>query len=227
MASRNWPPDNFWPIAYDAERSNTPGTPSTWPPKRRRWRTDGAVNMSSQTPKRNEPHKKHQTNTQDPLQSTMDGTPSTDTGPDTEARHEGLEFAAREATEATAPRTGRTSARVPGHGHGFLALMALMLPSAAAAESASSSSTAGMRWPLMLVALGAAFLCGLWVARCRYLPQIASLERSVREAVSIRDQAVASMEVHHNRCYETQAANRELRGVQSLMQEELDHSSPT
>ena len=84
-----------------------------------------------------------------------------------------------------------------------------------------SRKSGAMWWLLTLVAVCAAFLCGIWVARCCYLPHIASLERSAMEAMSIRDQAVASMEVHHNRCYETQAANRELRGAQSLMQEEL------
>ena len=60
---------------------------------------------------------------------------------------------------------------------------------AAAAKLAGNLSckSGEMWWLLTLVAACAAFLCGIWVARCRYLPHIASLERSTMEAMSIRD----------------------------------------
>ena len=54
-----------------------------------------------------------------------------------------------------------------------------------------------------------------------YLNKIQNLERSVMEALSIRDQALASMDTRQMRAHEAHTANRELRGAQELWQEDL------
>ena len=94
---------------------------------------------------------------------------------------------------------------------------------AAALPVSNEAHAAEGRWPLlkMVVLLLAAFVLGAWFARRYYLKKIRNLERSVAEALSVQDQAVASMDLSHQRTYECQVANRELRGAMELQGEEL------
>ena len=173
----------------------------------------------------NNARNKHQTNTQGPQQTTKDGTPSMDKQAELESRSTSTEqFAAREAIEATSCSPGRTRTRAAGHGYGFLALMALLwTPPAAALPVSNETHAAEGRWPLLqtVVLLLTAFVLGAWFARRYYLKKIRNLERSVAEALSVQDQAVASMDLSHQRTYECQVANRELRGAMDLQGEEL------
>ena len=130
---------------------------------------------------------------------------------------------ARKTTEAASCSTGSTRPGVARHGHGFLAMMSLLLmPGAAAAEARTSPPSADGSWFFQMLLVLAAFMLGFWAARRRYKPRLANLERSVAEAVSIQEQAIASMNLQQQRTYECQEANRELRGAMELQSEELD-----
>ena len=67
-----------------------------------------------------------------------------------------------------------------------------------------------------MVLLLTAFVLGAWFTRRYYLKKIRNLERSVAETLSVQDQAVASMDLSHQRTYKCQVANREFRSAMDL-----------
>ena len=210
-ASPNWPPDNFWQIACDMERSSTPGTLSMWPPKRKRWRTDGAVNTSSQTLNQatnhitstKPTHKNHHN------QQWMEHHPWT--------RDSTLRPGTRDLTSLPLTHPARShSISTPGHGHGFQAMMSLLDAKSRCCRGDDFAPLC--RW-LLDVPAGAAWF---WPPSCSAFGPRDGATCHDWLAMSIKNQALESMELQHLRTYESQAANRELRGSHALLEAELD-----